>query len=251
MRLAHEIDARVCDAAFGLILLEADETAEPDFRRLLPSPRFRVHHSRVRCIDEITPATLPGMAATIPAAADLLPRHAGLAAIGYGCTSGAAALGEETVARLVGNAWPGVPVSNPLTALKAAAAALGIRRLGMISPYIAEVSDTIRACIAEAGPAVTAFGSFERQDERTVARISTASILAALDEIGGRDCDAVFASCTNLRATEVLEEAERRIGKPVLTSNQVLAWHLMRLAGVDAALPGGGALAGCPLAGMG
>ena len=78
--------------------------------------------------------------------------------------------------------------------------------------------------------------------ERQVARISTDSILDAILAVGGRDCQAVFASCTNLRAVSVLAEAERMLGKPVLASNQVLAWHLLRLAGLPDPLGIGGAL---------
>ena len=60
------------------------------------------------------------------------------------------------------------------------------------------------------------------------------SIIDAMLHVGAQaPCDAVFASCTNLRATEVLAEAESAIGVPALASNQVLAWHMLRLAGVD------------------
>jgi len=32
-------------------------------------------------------------------------------------------------------------------------------------------------------------------------------------------------------------KAEQRLGKPVISSNQALAWHLLRLSGVDKELP--------------
>ena len=48
------------------------------------------------------------------------------------------------------------------------------------------------------------------------------------------DCDGLFLSCTNLRTLDVIEEMEARLGMPVLSSNQVLAWHLFRLAGSGA-----------------
>lgn len=247
MQLSYTLDDKLTEAAFGLIVLEADETVEPDFCRLLPGSRYRVYHSRVESADEVTPETLLTMADTIPAAADMLPRPAGLDAVGYCCTSGATMLGEARVAELVGQALPGIPVSNPLTALKAACAALGVRRLAIVSPYVAEVSNAICDRLQDAGIGIAAFGSFESREERIVARIAPDSILDAIVRVGAAGGDAVFASCTNLRATEVLEAAERRIDKPVLTSNQVLAWHMMRLAGVTAPLPRGGALAGCPL----
>jgi maleate isomerase len=36
-----------------------------------------------------------------------------------------------------------------------------------------------------------------------------------------------------LRALDIIEKAEKIIGKPVTSSNHALAWHLLRLAGVD------------------
>lgn len=245
MRLAYEIDgAAPRRGALGLVILQVDETIEADFRRLLPDG-LSLYHSRIASAPEVTAATLSRMAATLTGAAALLPAHAGLGAIGYACTSGATVLGEAEVARLVGAAHPGVPVSNPLTALKAACRSLGISRLGLVSPYEPAVSQALRDALVDAGIAVSAFGSFDQKEERLVARIATASILDAILAVGGQGCDAVFAACTNLRAVAVLAEAERRLGKPVLASNQVMAWHMLRLAGVAAPLATGGALAGC------
>jgi maleate isomerase len=36
-----------------------------------------------------------------------------------------------------------------------------------------------------------------------------------------------------LRALDIIEKAEKIIGKPVTSSNHALAWHLLRLAGID------------------
>ena len=73
-------------------------------------------------------------------------------------------------------------------------------------------------------------------------------MLDAIVRVGaGADCEAVFASCTNLRATGVIAEAEARLGKPVITSNQALAWHMLRLAGLPEGQPAGGSLFRCAL----
>jgi len=157
-------------------------------------------------------------------------------------------LGEQEITALVGEAHPGVPVTNPLSALKAACRSLGITRLGLVSPYVAEVSDLLRKALGDAGIAVTAFGSFGEKRERMVAQISPLSVIDAMKEIGqSPECEAVFASCTNLRAAETICRVEAMLGKPVLASNQVMAWHMLRLAG-DAKLPvETGRLAGVPL----
>ena len=221
-------------ATLGLIVLQADETIEADFRDLLDDRSLRLHHARIPSDAEVTTETLARMGDTLTATAALLPGEAGIQVIGYGCTSGATVLGEATVERLVRQAHPGVKVSNPLTALKAACRALGVRRLGLLSPYEPPVSAALIAALEADGIEIAGFSSFDQKEERLVVRISTGSIIDAMLHVGAQaPCDAVFASCTNLRATEVLAEAESAIGVPALASNQVLAWHMLRLAGVD------------------
>ena len=56
------------------------------------------------------------------------------------------------------------------------------------------------------------------------------------------DCDGVFISCTSLRAADIIEEAEQILKKPVTASNHALAWHLLRLAGIEDQLDGLGQL---------
>jgi len=247
-RLDYETAQTPARAALGLIVLQSDETVDPDFRRLIPFDDVRVYPSRVRCRDEVTLESLPEMRETLPEAAALLPGAADMRAIGYGCTSASAVMGEEVVAGLFERVWPGVPSTNPLTGLKAACRALGIARLAIVSPYVPDVSAALIRRLQTAGVEVPAVASFGEKTERVVARIAPASIRDAVVRIGAEtDCDAVFASCTNLRAYEVLEAAERVLDRPVLCSNQVLAWHMMRLAGLDDPIPGAGRLAAAAL----
>ncbi|MDJ0971921.1 MAG: Asp/Glu racemase [Kiloniellales bacterium] len=235
-------------AALGLIVLQADETIEPEFRSLVDLEGVVLYHSRVPSGAEVTPESLAAMQAEIPAAVRLLPPTARFDVIGYACTSGATIIGEAAVAAAIRSVRPGVSTSDPLTATKAACRALGVRRLGFVTPYVAEVSLAMRRNLEEAGLEIAAFGSFEESEEAVVARIAPASVLDAIVRVGaGADCEAVFASCTNLRATGVIAEAEVRLGKPVITSNQALAWHMLRLAGLSESQPAGGSLFRCEL----
>ena len=54
--------------------------------------------------------------------------------------------------------------------------------------------------------------------------------------------DVYFVSCANIRAIEVLEEMETMLEAPVVTSNQLVIWQALRLAGVDVPIPGLGRL---------
>lgn len=244
-------------ARFGVVLLQTDEIVEAEFPRLLGQNfepfdhgpgGIRVHYSRVPSGREVTRDSLSAMAAALPQAVDLLPPAVPFDVIAYACTSGATIIGEDRVAEAVRSVRPGVAVSNPLTAAKAALRALGVTRIAFLTPYVAEVSSAMRNNLTANGCDIVAFGSFEVADDGIVATMTPESILKAAVEVGGGDCDAVFIACTNLRAAGIIERAETLLDKPVVSSNQALAWHMLRLAGLDTPRPGRGRLFDCGLA---
>lgn len=217
----------------GLIVLQEDETLEQDMRRLLPAAA-QTHITRVPSGAEVTEDTLAAMEAKLPAAARLFPSAARFDAVGYGCTSGTAVIGTGRVAALVKDGCAADRVTEPVTALLAACRYLGVRRLAFLSPYVAAVSARLRAVLAEGGLQSPVFGSFDEAEEAKVARIDTASVIDAAVELGAAEAaEAIFLSCTNLRTLDAIPEIERRTGKPVLSSNLVLGWHLCRLAGLE------------------
>ncbi|MEQ8334574.1 Asp/Glu racemase [Nisaea sp.] len=246
----HEIDPDLpWQYRVGLIVLKTDETIEQDFRLFAADPSIALYHSRIESAPNVTPETLRQMEERIPGAAALLPQDTPLSVVGYGCTSASTVLGEVRVAELVRTAHPASAVTNPLSGLKAAASALGIKRLGLVSPYIRSVTDALESEMAESSCPFVEAVVFGEEEERAVARISLNSILAAAIKVAANAAvDAVFASCTNLRAASVIKEAERVTGKPFLCSNQVLAWHMLRLAGIDRPVPELGRLGSLGLA---
>ena len=78
------------------------------------------------------------------------------------------------------------------------------------------------------------FGSFDEACETVVAHISPQSTYDAVLALAAKDgIDALFLSCTNLRTLDIIEKLEAETGLPVLSSNQVLAWHMAKLSGTD------------------
>ena len=244
-RLPYSLqDPVTLPVSLGLIVLQVDETIESDFKRLMPEEGVRLLHNRIPSPDAITPETLPEMGKALPRAAALFPPQSDLSVIAYACTSGTAAMGEPRIEAQVRKGFPGVAVTNPLSALKAALASLGLTRVALVSPYMESVSDEIRARLLEAGVRVTSVGSFNQTADRLVARINPASVLKGALAMGDdENAEGVLISCTALPAVAVLKEAQERLGKPVLASNQALAWHMLRLAGIETAQPQLGCLA--------
>ena len=110
-----------------------------------------------------------------------------------------------------------------------------------------DVTGARRGKLEDAGLDIVACGSMEEESDERVACIDQQSIRQAVLTIGrSAPCDAVFLACTNLRGLPVIQDMESELGIPVLTSNQVLLWHMMSLAGVSTAHLPFGALMRCP-----
>lgn len=239
MEFDYDIDPPE-DQNYGLVTLQSDETIEQDFRQLFGSSA-RLYVTRVPSAPEVSAESLQAMEAHIPTAASLLPPQISYQTIGYGCTSGSAQIGPTRVADLLRNSATSLHQTEPVSALVAACQHLGLSRIAFLSPYVADVSDQLRNVLADRGVASPVFGSFNEAHEARVARISAQSLCAAAQSlVTGRDVDAVFLSCTNLRTLGFIGPLEQTLGIPVLSSNLALFWHMARLGG--AALNGPGQL---------
>lgn len=229
-------------ANLGLLVLQTDQTIEDEFRFALPDA-VALYGARLKSPADITPETLRAMETEIAPAVALLPAGVTFDVIGFGCTSGALVIGEERVAARVREALPGARVTDPFTAGVAALKALGVERIGLLTPYIATINQSLRDALVARGLSVPVMGSFNEVDDDRVARITAGSIEDAILAIGEADaCEAVFVSCTSLRVARIVARVEARLGKPVTSSNHALAWHMLRLAGQTQPLPGLGRL---------
>jgi maleate isomerase len=235
MKLDFQTDSGIGTRAnLGVIVLETDETLEREFSLMMAFPGVALYHSRIAMVPEIRPDTLARMEQDLPNSARLLPPSLNFDAIGFGCTSASTVIGSDNVARAVQTACPSAQVTDPLAAIIAAGKSLGVRRLGFVTPYVAEVSARMRQKLEDAGFEIAGFGSFEEGNDRVVARITEASILQAIQAVAAiAPCDGVVVSCTNLRCLDIIPEAEAKIGVPVISSNQALAWHMLRMAGIN------------------
>ncbi|EEE44305.1 maleate cis-trans isomerase family protein [Roseibium alexandrii] len=235
MQLSFETDAGLAHkAALGLIVLQADETIENEFRPLFDQDGVTLNHTRIESAPEVTSETLIRMKSQLTGTAALLPGARDLDVIGYACTSASTVIGSDAVAAAVRKAHPTTKVTNPAAAVLAALEHLNAKKLGVVTPYIAEVSEAVVSLLKDNCLTVVNLGSFGQSEEAVVARISPASVEEAICSVGSApEIDAVFASCTNLRTFPVLKACEAKLGKPVISSNSALAWHMMRLAGLE------------------
>ena len=127
--------------------------------------------------------------------------------------------------------------------------ALGAKRIAVLTPYRAEVNQIVADYITARGFEVPVFGSFNEGNDRIVAAITPASVKAGIRRIlTAGEVDAVFVSCTSVRLAEVAAAIEAEVGLPVTSSNHAMAWHALRLAGIQDGLPQFGKLFTLPIA---
>jgi maleate isomerase len=236
-------------AKIGLVVLASDYTMEHDFRRVFNTPGIGAgadyYEARIRNSPQITPETLAAMGPLLTDTTDLILPGAKLDVVAFGCTSASMVLGEAAVAERIHAARPGAKATNPISAAFAAFDALGAKRIAVLTPYRRDVNEIVHDYITAKGYAVPVFGSFNEQDDAVVASIDNDSLRAALRVLTeGREVDAVFVSCTSVRLLAAVRDIEAECGLPVTSSNHALAWHCLRLAGVEAKLPELGRLFG-------
>ena len=226
----------------GMIVLATDLMSERDAQRLIPTERAVLHVTRVAYDNPTTPENLLKMAPRLTDAARLLVPGAALSAIGFNCMSGSVAIGDEAIDAAIGAAHPGVPVVTPARAALKAFEALSVRRIALMTPYIAETSAHVARWFGERDLDIVSSHCLGLEDDRDMARVSRDSIIGAAQEADCPDAEAVFLSCTALPALGTIGELEARLGKPVVSANQASFWLMRRHAEIEEPLDGFGRL---------
>ncbi|MEM1163370.1 MAG: Asp/Glu racemase [Pseudomonadota bacterium] len=231
-------------ARIGLVVLATDYTIEREYQAVVNRlDGVAFYAARIPMDPIVTPQSLTAMGVEIPRTAGLILPDDRVDVIAYGCSSATALLGEDKVSELVQGVKPGTIVTTPITAAKAALGALGVRRLGVLTPYTADVNHGIKAAFEAAGFEMPVFGSFDEPRDKVVASISEASIRQQARALtGAAEIDGLFISCTSLRGLGVSPVLENELGIPVTASNHAMIWHSLRLAGIDDRLDGLGQL---------
>lgn len=219
----------------GIIVPSTNTSVEADFQRVL-TPAVTVHSARLLLPDGVmTEASLDQMNRDLKSAIELLASaHVDL--IAYGCTSGSFYRGpawDEEVKATV-ERMASVPCVTTSTAVKAALHAFGARRLSVVTPYPAWTNERLRAYYEHEGFEILGVHGDARaaaNGHRAINDQNPADVLDfALSHLSPQ-ADALFCSCTALRAFEVVETLEAQGGKPVVTSNQATIWAAVKGVG--------------------
>jgi len=225
----------------GLLALATDFNSEQDLRRILPEG-LEIFTNRIKNANPTTIENLRAMAGDVTRAAEGILPEFGVDAMIYGCTSGTIAIGTEKLNELIHAAWPGIPITNPVVAAQAAFQGFGAKKISVLTPYIHEVNAEMGKHFIQQDYELLNIAGFGFENDIEMTSISPDTLCRAALEVCDEQADLLFVSCTALRASLAVERIEQELGKPVVTSNQALAWHVLQLLGQKQQVSGFGSL---------
>jgi maleate isomerase len=187
-------------------------------------------------------AELLAMARNVEDAARLLG-DAGVGLIAFHCTavSTYSKAMEAQIQQRIASA-SGLPALMTSAAIVQALAALRARKVVLLTPYIPEVNAREVAFLQGEGLEVLSETGLGLDTNTEMAKLAPQVWLDLARNNKDSRADAYLVSCTAVRSAEVIDELERALGRPVVTSNQAIAWHCLRNGGVHQKVPGFGTL---------
>ncbi|MBD8475133.1 aspartate/glutamate racemase family protein [Pseudomonas sp. CFBP 8770] len=126
-----------------------------------------------------------------------------------------------------------IPATTSVLALNKALQRFGIRRLGLVSPYLAEVQAKIVANYAALGIDASAESHLSLQDNFSFAEVDEATLDRQVAEVVAAGAEAITTFCTNLHAAHRAESWERQHGVPVFDTVTTVLWDMLNMTGVD------------------
>jgi maleate isomerase len=205
----------------GVIVPSSNTVVEVDFARALPAGAT-LHAARMYLAETTAAAEREMVTRYLPQAArDLGSLHPHVVA--FACTSGGAVLGAEGEARLMEELAreTGARIVSTNDAVGATVARHQPSQVAVITPYVDELNDRIRAGLERRGLPVVRIVGLGMTENFAIARVAPARIVAFAEEaLHGTEFDLLFVSCTNFRGMEARPALAARFGVPVVTSNQ-------------------------------
>jgi maleate cis-trans isomerase len=221
-------------------------SAEDDYPRaeaLLDGPLLPLVHTDMQ-VDAHRVDALLDIGADDVLAVGLKAMPEELDAVVWACTSGSFVFGWEGAAAQVEalGLAAGVPASSTSFAFVDACKRLGVTRVAIGATYPDDVAERFVAFLGTAGIEVLSLSARGIITAAEVGTLEPADVLEFAAAADHPDAQALLLPDTALHPVGLLDELDARVGKPVLTANQVSIWQGLRLAGADVPRTGFGTL---------
>ena len=212
----------------GLITLASDFRIEKDFNNVIYGKEIDLFSNRIHCYNPLTNETLKKMADDITdVTKEILPDQK-LDCVAYGCTSGTIAAGYSSIYKKVNLAKPNTKVTTPITSAIKALKKLNINKISVFTPYTDEINQSVAEYFKKENVEVISLSFFDIASDLDIGKVDPDYLFEVLSKIDLTESDALFVSCTALPVLSLIDKLEKKLGKIVLSSNQVLIWDTLK-----------------------
>ena len=226
----------------GLITLASDFRIEKDFNNVIYGKDIDLFCNRIKCYNPLTNETLKKMADDITdVTKEILPDQK-LDCVAYGCTSGSIAAGYDSIFEKVNKAKPNTKVSTPITAAIKGMKKLGIKNLSIFTPYTSEINDSVADFFNKENFKINDMNYFDIASDLDIGKVDSNHLFSVLKKIDLSKSDALFVSCTALPVLSLINDLEKELNKPVISSNQAMIWDCLELINSNYSIEGFGSL---------
>jgi maleate isomerase len=220
----------VVTARIGLIIPSSNRMVEQEMTPAFPGG-VQAHVTRLRMtgpnrgpLDAVLPRVEEASRALVDARCEVVAFH---------CTANSMQEGrggeERILAALAGAGAR--HATTTATAVRRAFEALGGRRIVLVTPYDQATTDHEAEFLSAAGFEVLHAVGFALAGSDAYCAAPPAYWKERVLEGARSDADVYFLSCANISTFSVIDELERALGRPVVTSNQVVLWDALQQVG--------------------
>jgi maleate isomerase len=216
--------------SIGLIIPSGNRLTEPQFNTYMPR-QVGVHVARLRMTGKFR-KPLGELKKSLTEAAEALS-DVKPSMIVFHCTANSmeSGLGHEAAIVETIEKASGCPTITTAQAITQAFDRVGIKKLVLVSPYVKETNEHEVKYLGEAGYKVLhelglalephAYSSVTPEEWKKVVKENTRA-----------EADGYFLSCTATRMIEAIDDLEKDLAKPVISSNQATIWACLKHLGI-------------------
>ena len=226
----------------GLIALASDYMIEKDFISVIKDKKIDFFVNRIECFNPLTSSNLIKMSEKVTdVTKDILPNEK-IDCVVYGCTSGTIAAGYDSIEKKIRIAKPDAKVTTPSTASIKALKKLNLNKIAIFTPYPKKLNDEVLDFFSQENFEITSNSYFDIASDIDIGKVDSDYLFDVLSKMDLKGADALFISCTALPALSIIDKLEKKIQKPVLSSNQALIWDTLEKIGKNTSINGFGKL---------
>ena len=226
----------------GLIALASDYMIEKDFINVIKDKKIDFFVNRIECFNPLTSSNLIKMSEKVTdVTKDILPNEK-IDCVVYGCTSGTIAAGYDSIEKKIKIAKPDAKVTTPSTASIKALKKLNLNKIAIFTPYPKKLNDEVLDFFKQENFEITSNSYFDIASDIDIGKVDSDYLFDVLSKMDLKGADALFISCTALPALSIIDKLEKKIQKPVLSSNQALIWDTLEKIGKNTSINGFGKL---------